>query len=460
MSSATSLHIQLIRWLLLPMMALVLASTALFYQLALQLSTTPYDQALRDVALVLQDRLHLSPEGIITLDLSAKGEAILLQDSRDQWFFAIYSVDNNLIGGHKGIPFPPHAPSVDVPIYYGGHYDSQSVRIIAVTSFVEDHKVTILAASTMHARNALIRDAIASLIVTVLVLLSLIMLWTNFGLRHALHPLIRLRDEVSRRSVIDLTPLPIKTVPLEVRPLVEEINALLARLEQAQDAQRRFIADAAHQLRTPLASLRAYADLAGREHSDPQALHHDLERLQTASERASRLIQQLLSLARSEPGAEVDMQRLDIRLDELIRQQAPEWLHRGGQRQQTLEFDVNPVHVRGDAFKLGELMENIVDNALRYTPSEGRIIIRTQVENDSAVFEVEDSGMGIPPAQRLEVFARFNRLPQAPEGGSGLGLAIVQCIAQLHQASVEIRDSRLDSGICLRIRFPLISQTV
>jgi two-component system sensor histidine kinase TctE len=317
----------------------------------------------------------------------------------------------------------------------------------------------ILAAETMHARNALIRYAIISLIIAILVLLSLIVFWTTLGLRQSLRPLIRLRDEVSRRSATDLTPLPTQPVPLEVRPLVEEINALLSRLEQAQDAQRRFIADAAHQLRTPLASLRAYADLAGREHSDPQALHHDLERLQTASERASRLIQQLLSLARSEPGAEAGMQWHNIRLDELIRQQAPEWLHRGGLRQQTLEFDVNPVHVRGDAFKLGELMENIVDNALRYTPSAGQIIIRTQIESDSVVFEVEDSGMGIPPAQRLEVFARFNRLPQAPEGGSGLGLAIVQSIAQLHQASVEIRDSKLGSGICLRVSFPLNPQT-
>lgn len=326
--------------------------------------------------------------------------------------------------------------------------------MVALDAMVDGIETTILVAETTHARGALIRDATLTFVIPVAILLGFVLLWTMFGLARALRPLNLLRTDVSRRSPEDLAPLPVNTVPLEVRPLVEEINALLARLAQAQDAQRRFIADAAHQLRTPLASLRAYADLAGREQHDPDALRHDLDRLHTAAERAARLVQQLLSLARTEPGAEAGMQWQDVALDEIVRERAPDWLHRADERQQTLDFEVASAHVHGDTFKLGELMENLVDNALRYTPEGGHITLRLRAEGEWHVLEIEDNGPGIPEGQRQQVFERFQRLPGSVEGGSGLGLAIVCAIARLHAARVEIDTPAGHPGALLRVTFP------
>ena len=306
-----SLRAQLTRWVLLPMIMMLLGSTLLVYRTTLQLSTTPYDHALREVALILQDRLH-PVNGEIELDLPSAAQEVLLQDPRDRLFYAVRGTDGPFIAGQKGLPFPPYTPGIGQPVYYDAHHAGQPVRVVALDALIEGIEVTIVVAETTNARSALIRETTLTLLIPVVLLLGLVLLWTIFGLTRALQPLDRLRNDVSCRTALDLAPLSLHGVPLEVQPLVAEINGLLMRLKEAQDSQRRFIADAAHQLRTPLASLRAYADLAGREHHDPAALRHDLDRLHTATERASRLIQQLLSLARTEPGAETGMQWQDV----------------------------------------------------------------------------------------------------------------------------------------------------
>lgn len=449
----TSLRKKLAQWVLLPLGIVLLISTVLLHQLALQLSAAPFDHALRDVALLLQERLRME-SGRIVLDSPDNIDEILLLTPQDQLFYAVRDADNRLVAGHGSLPFPPYYPGVDTPVYYDGIFEGQDIRFVAMDVRVESKEVTLLVAETVHARNALIRDVLVTEVMPVALLLLLVLLWTVFGLERALRPLLRLQEDVSRRTADDLAPLPEQHVPLEVRPLVREINGLLQRLSKSRDLQRRFIADAAHQLRTPLASLRAYAGLANRDQRNPEALGRALERLQVASERASRLIQQLLSLARSDSDAEAGMRFQAVLLDELIRQHAPEWLHRAEARGQSLEFEVHPVTVRGDAFSLVELLNNILDNALRYTPDGGRIIVRALNMAGRPMFEVEDSGPGIPASMRAEAFERFKRLPNAQEGGSGLGLAIVQGIARQHHASIELSRSSLGTGLCLRVVFP------
>ncbi|MEO1750187.1 sensor histidine kinase N-terminal domain-containing protein [Thiofaba sp. EF100] len=448
-----SLRARLARWVLLPMIAILVISAVLVYRTTLRLTTVPYDRGLRDTALILQDRLHVV-DGRIELDLPVAAQDILLEGPRDELFYAIRSQEDHFIAGHKGLPSPPYIPAVGHPLYFDAHYLGQRVRVAALQAMVEGREVTLLIAETTHERDAISRETTLTLIIPLTLLMSFVLFWMIYGLAHALKPLDRLRGDIARRSAQDLAPLPTAGVPSEVRPLVEEINALLERLAHAQETQRRFIADAAHQLRTPLASLRAYAELAARVEGDTTLLRHDLDRLRAATERAARLVQQLLGLARTEPGAEAGLRRERVRLDALIRERAPDWLHRADARQQNLEFAVEPGEVIGDPFMLGELMDNLVDNALRHTPAGGDILIRTALIDQAMLFEVEDSGPGIPPAQREAVFERFVRLPGSPEGGSGLGLAIVRGIARLHDARIELHSGPQGRGTRLRVLFP------
>jgi two-component system sensor histidine kinase TctE len=239
------------------------------------------------------------------------------------------------------------------------------------------------------------------------------------------------------------------------------MNDLLDRLSSNVQAQRRFVADAAHQLKTPLAGLRTQAELALRDAS-PEEMQSSLRQLVTGSERATRLVNQLLLLARAENPSAIGMTRTDI--NAIAYEQAMHWVPQALSLSTDLGFEGSdhPVEINGNPLLLAELLNNLVDNALRYTPRGGHITVRTQILGAHAVLEVEDSGPGIPPEERERVFDRFYRVLGTQSDGSGLGLAIVREIAQKHQASVEISDhpttySNLP-GMRIRVIFPLYAE--
>jgi two-component system sensor histidine kinase TctE len=279
-------------------------------------------------------------------------------------------------------------------------------------------------------------------------LATLVIVW--FGVKRGLQPLARLSDEIKSRSAGDLRPIDAAGAPEETRPLVGALNGLLTEVSAASLKQQRFLADAAHQLRTPLAGLRAHAELALAQPL-PEASRAQVEQVHQATVRTARLANQLLALARAEPGARSATAPLDLK--SLAEGEAENWVRQSRGRDIDLGFELEVARVEGDAFLLREALSNLVHNAVEYSPRGGRVTVRTGRRNGHAFLEVEDDGPGIPPAERSRVLERFYRMPGTPGTGSGLGLAIVREIVVSHGADLAIAESAA-GGCRVGITFP------
>jgi two-component system sensor histidine kinase TctE len=248
-----------------------------------------------------------------------------------------------------------------------------------------------------------------------------------------------LQARLRARRPDDLSPINEREAPQEIAPLVAAMNDLLARQAANVQAQRRFVADAAHQMKTPLAGLRTQAELALRNAS-PEDMQASLRQLITSSERTTRLVNQLLALARAEDPARSRAGFVEVDMQAVARDQTLSWVAEAMHRKLDLglESDELPLLVEGNPLLLAELLNNLIDNALRYTPAGGTVTVRLYGEADQVMLEVDDSGPGIPEAERLRVFDRFYRILGTTADGSGLGLAIVREIALRHGGSVTI----------------------
>jgi two-component system OmpR family sensor kinase/two-component system sensor histidine kinase QseC len=237
-----------------------------------------------------------------------------------------------------------------------------------------------------------------------------------------------------------------------VAPLVQALNALLQRLGRSLDTQRAFVADAAHELRSPLTALKLQLQLLRRAPDEPTRAAA-IEGLGEGIDRAARLVEQLLTLARTEPGAPSG-QIETIELDELVREAVAATHPLAQARGTTLRFEAEaPVQVRGERAALSALARNLVDNAVRYSPPASTVEVRVRDEGGEAVLEVDDAGPGIPAAERERVFDRFYRRAATPGEGSGLGLAIVRGVAEQHRATVQLADAPV-GGLRVTVRFP------
>jgi two-component system sensor histidine kinase TctE len=309
-------------------------------------------------------------------------------------------------------------------------------------------------AETKEQRTALAREIILSVVLPqlLLVVFAGVVVW--HGVLRGLAPLQRLQRALAERSYVDRSPVSAEGVPGEVRPLVLSINELLARLDRALTLQSRFIADAAHQLKTPIAALRAQLDVALRE-PEPARLREAVEAAYPGLERLSRLASQLLSLARNEPEAAGAVRQEPLDLDALGLEVATRWVPEALKRGIDLGFESAgaPVAVRGDASRLRELLDNLLDNAVRYTREGGRITVRVRAA-PQPMLDVSDDGPSIPPAERERVFERFHRLLGTSSDGSGLGLAIAREIAHLHGADIGLSEDTDGVGNTFSVAFP------
>jgi len=290
-----------------------------------------------------------------------------------------------------------------------------------------------------------------------LVLLATGSVW--IGVSRSLRPLEQLRDAVSNRSHRDLSPIQGQRSPREVQPLVAAINELMQRLSVVLNVQRHFIADAAHQLRTPLAGLTTQTELALRQ-TDPMALRHVLGQIHAGIERTNHLVHQLLSLARAEAGPEMTMKFEPLDLNALVRRETAEWVPQAVQKGIDLGYEgpEQPVEIVGQPLLLREMLANILDNAMCYSPQDGKVTVHLLAGEHPCVM-VEDSGPGIPVEERERVFERFHRLTANGGAGSGLGLSIVREIARAHGARVWLEDAGAGGGLRVNIQFGDTSAT-
>ena len=309
-------------------------------------------------------------------------------------------------------------------------------------------------AETRKKRETLAGHIISGVILPQFAIIPLAVILVYLGLSRGLAPLNRLQSRIRRRRPGDLAPINIFGVPEELRPMVTAINELMARLEENLQAQQRFIADAAHQMRTPLTGLKTQTELALSE-SDPKLMHRSLEQIAASADRAVHLINQLLTLARAEAGYEKVYVFERVDLEQVARSVTQESVPRALAKNIDIGFEGSgwPLWMEGSPTLLHELASNLVDNAIKYTPRLGKVTVRVH-GGSRAVMEIEDNGVGIPEAERERVFERFYRVLGSDADGSGLGLAIVREIAELHRADIALLANPQGRGTLVQVSFP------
>ena len=452
-----SLQRKLFAWLLGPLCLLLVLDSYLSYSSALNFSNQAYDRALQEVA--NEVFLHLKTiDGQAQLDISPSVERLLIVDQDDRRHYKVVSSSGRLLGGDALIPLPAKPLGQASPAFYDDMLQGEPVRVLAVhMGLGQDSnadRVLVQVAETLNKRNRLARDILASVVLPQLLLIVLASATVYFGIERGLAPLQPLRRAVSNRSHLDLSPIEIQYVPGEVRPLVEEVNQLLARLGKTLNFQTRFIADAAHQLKTPVAGIKGQIELALRE-NDKTKLQQSVAQLYLSADRLSRLVGQLLSLARNEPGAVTALNFQPLDLNALALETTMEWVPEALRRNVDLGFESadTAVMIDGDAHRLRELINNLIDNAVRYSQEGGRATV-TVANLEAPALSVSDDGPNIPKEERTRIFERFHRLLGTHTDGSGLGLAIVREIAALHDAQITLEEDLDGIGNTFTVIFP------
>lgn len=455
-----SVYRTLMRWLLAPLLVVVLLDAAVGYWTAQRSADLAHDRSLLELAREVALHVHPDPQGA-RLALSPGAERLLLWDAEDRIAYKVSLPDGRVLGGDASLPAPPpQSPAGARPRYYRDTLAGEPVRVVAAwLPGGEDPQaapVLVQVAETRHQRDALVRDILAQAIVPQLLLVVLVQVAVWLGVRQGLAPLTHLREAVRRRSHRDLQPLDQAQVPQEVLPLVDSVNDLMQRLGQALEARNRFIADAAHQLKTPVSGLKAQIELALRE-SDPQRLQRSMAQLYVGVDRLSRLVRQLLSLARNEPDAAESLRLQPVDLAALALEVSMEWVPQALRRQIDLGLDERPgpVMIQADVERLRELLNNLIDNAVRYSREGGRVTVSAlRAPDGQGCLSVSDDGPHIPPEERSRIFERFHRLLGTQADGSGLGLAIVSEIAALHGARITLDEDADGVGNTFRVWFP------
>ena len=445
-------------WLLLPPIIAALAlGTAIAYFVSIDAATESRDQAVVDMGLALTQRIRTKDAGLV-LDLPSAAEQVLRMDTYDSVYFAVQDDTGRLLGGDAELPGPrPSDPAVGNVVFYDTLYKGAKVRAVAIEAPCEGRTCRVRVAETTIKRQRLAQEILLGSLIPQLLLAVFAVAAVWVGVGHGLYPLARLSGEIKSRSPRDLRPIDERGAPAEAKALVTALNQLFQQVDEANRNQQRFLANAAHQLRTPLAGLQAHAELAMAQQPASSPGRAQLEYVHSAAVRTARLANQLLSLARAEPGGYRPSDREEVDLRQVVEGCADEWVHRSLARELDLGFDLSSARVHGDAFLLHELLVNLIGNAVEYTPAGGRVTVRTGVQGEERFIEVEDDGPGIPAAERERVLERFYRLPGTEGTGSGLGLAIVREIATAHGARVSIGEGRAGRGCRVRLNFPPIA---
>jgi two-component system sensor histidine kinase TctE len=464
-----SLFGEILDWMLAPLLLLWPMSIAITYLVAKSIANQPFDHALEDSVSVLAQQVR-EVDGHLVSRLPGSTRDVLRADDVDSVYFQIMGPRGEFVDGDRDLAAP-----VDEDKYHTGtiHFRNDIMHgtpVRVAFSYVnlaplagrgdDTHSALVQVAETLDKRAQLANEIIKGVILPQFIILPIVLALVWFALARGLSPLAQLQERIRARRPDDLSPIDSRQVPEEISPLVGSLNDMLARLSQTIEMQKRFIADAAHQMKTPLAGMRMQAELALRQ-LDADEIHRSLEQLAKSSESATRLVNQLLALARAEhqPHAGTAFAALDLAA--VARATVQDWVPASFERRIDLGFEQPdaPVDIAGNALLLRELLSNLIDNALRYTPPGGSVTVRVRNDPPHAILEVEDTGPGIAPAERVHVFERFYRILGNVAPGSGLGLAIVREVAQQHGAEIDVFNNPRSHqaklpGCLFRLTFP------
>ena len=450
-ASRFSLRRQLLVWLLLPQLVVWLMGGALAFRLALTYAEKAIDQSLTQSVRSLARQVKPFGSGLL-IDFPRAAQDIIEQDPKDRVTYMVSSPPGSFLLGNGKLPAPP--PSVPVlknePVLYNVVIDGKPMRIASIdldfSQSITDQRMRVQVAKSLSVQQSIASELVRDVLFPLLLMVAVLSVLVYAGIQRGLAPLKRLESQLANRTAEALSPIELTQAPREVQSLATTLNQLLTTLRRSLSQEKRFLNDAAHQLRTPLAGLISQTELA-MEEKDPEALRDRLGKVRTGAQRSAHLVHQLLSLARTE--AEVHLVPLDIAA--LAREVAREWTPRALAAGIDLGYEgASSVMAQGNKLLLREALSNLIDNALRYAGRDSTVTLRAATGAGQPLLEVEDSGPGLASADLEHAFERFWRGSELP-GGCGLGLAIVAEIAQRHRGSVTA-DNLPPHGLRIRLQ--------
>ena len=451
MKKSYSIRSQLLKWLLIPMLALVVIDSTFLYHFAGKLEQKAFDRALQDTANDITQLLKESSiKGLAGLDNATKH--MLLSDSTDQMFYSVKDVQGKTILGEAAMKYDDELANyatAEHPNFYFSQLNQLKVRVVSMPAVIKidgkELNVDIQVAETLNKRRQLSQQILAWILIPQILLLLAAGVLVLVGIKRGLEPLWEVNNALATRSYRDLEPIKLTNTPREVKRLIDSANGLMAKLNQAIHSQNRFIADAAHQLRTPLAGIRAQIELADQAQHLPE-MKDRLEKISISTERLIHLVNQLLTLAKNQPETSIQINFDEVDLVKAVKKVMAELTPNAEIKQITLVHQgvKAPVLIAGENTRIHDLVYNLVDNAIRYTPNGGRVSAEIDVEDGETCLIVEDNGVGIPEKELNLVFERFYRGAENGDFGTGLGLAIVKEIAALHNATIELESKGAD----------------
>lgn len=455
-TSGLSLKRQLLLWLLLPQLVLFLVGGALAYRIALSYAEKAIDQSLTQSVRSLARQVKPVGSGLL-VDFPKAAQDIIEQDPQDRVSYMVSSPPGSFLLGNSKLPGPATAPHIKTleTLLYNTHIDGRPMRVALLEVDYGDsdspQRLRVQLAKSLAVQQRLTTELVADMLLPLLLLGAVLSMLVYGGISRGLQPLIRLQAQLGDRhkqALSDLSPIELTQAPQEVRALANALNQLLSAVRRSLGQEKRFLNDAAHQLRTPLAGLISQTELALAE-TDPTALRDRLTKVLSGAQRSAHLVHQLLSLARNE--VEVKLQALDVAA--LARDVARSWTPRALKKGIDLGFEgADHLQVLGQALLLREALNNLIDNALTYAGTGSEVTLKVLAYNQQVLLEVADDGPGLSAEDLPRVFERFWRASDLP-GGCGLGLAIVAEIAQRHGGHATVL-ANLPRGLRIQIWLP------
>lgn len=449
----SSIRINLLKWLIAPLLAINLIGAGLTYWLAWMPAQIAFDQSLADAAWALIPRLR-EVQGEISIDLPQQAEQVLRVDHFDAIYFIVRKANGQIIAGDQDFPQLVFPQKLSDPLAYDGTMRGEPVRIIALNAIIGSEPVYIGVAETLRKRIHIRTTFFVALLIleSVLALVSVAIAW--LAVTKGLLPLRKMQTDLNSRSHNDLSPLSEESISQELRPVVSAINNLLNKLQAGAAAQQTFLANIAHQLRTPLTGLKMQIEWIQHRYAADSETAHSANLMMSSTERMVRQTNQLLALARAEP-SQFERQRLEVvELDRLVEESIQHFVEEADKKHIDLGFDLHSTQVMGDRFLLRDMIDNLIDNAIRYSPQNSTVTVSCCQNENHGVLTVEDSGPGIAASERDLIFNRFYRLNDKV-AGSGLGLAIVRDIVRDHGAEIVLKSGAQGKGTIFVVQFPL-----
>jgi two-component system sensor histidine kinase TctE len=447
----SSISRQLIFWLAVPLMLLALCGALLHYFNSVAPGVINSDRRLKEAANALMARV-LIKEGQVTLGASAGAAGQPSLPAPDSIKYALRDPQGHLLIGDAQMPVVP-MNTANAQLFAMAQIDDRSLRTLTTRFDTRSGVIIITVADVRTINEPAARYGFMSTLLWDFVQLDITLVLVWVGIQLGLRPVKKLRDEIAERSPLDLRPIVESSVPREIAPVVVTLNRLFTMLRTAVQSQQQFIANTAHQLRTPITGMQAQLDILIGEPA-AQPIRSRLLTLQEGARQLAHSANQLLSLARADPAANMAAKNRPVELNAIVGEVAAKFFDRALQSDIDLGVEVQPVSIIADPSLLDDLLSNLVDNALKYTPPGGSVTVSAGVRNGAPYLAVEDTGPGIAEAERQRVRQRFYRLPNSPGHGSGLGLAIVDEIAQLYGASMAIGPGAGGRGTKVLLQFP------